>query len=188
MQREPRQYGRAGPPDRRGPQTSAVSSSQRVTRAAAGPAGVASRTLGAYRRRAGAAPHRSVRSAPRWRRVFATAGAGHVTLRLFFAAVVLLLISPPTLRLDRRTLPIVLAYGLVLGVMNLLQQAILRIPLGIAATIEFSVRWRCHWPGPAACKRRVGIDGGGPGRICSPSFAVSCPVSACCSPSAPGSL
>jgi inner membrane transporter RhtA len=73
------------------------------------------------------------------KQLFADAGAaGTVTLRLFFAAVVLLLIWRPSLRLDRRTLPVVLAYGLVLGVMNLcFYQAILRIPLGIAVTIEF---------------------------------------------------
>ena len=54
------------------------------------------------------------------KQLFTTAGAaGTVTLRLFFAAVVLLLIWRPTLRLDRRTLAVVLAYGLVLGVMNL---------------------------------------------------------------------
>jgi inner membrane transporter RhtA len=73
------------------------------------------------------------------KQLFADAGAaGTVTLRLLFAAVVLLLIWRPSLRLDRRTLPVVLAYGLVLGVMNLcFYQAILRIPLGIAVTIEF---------------------------------------------------
>ena len=73
------------------------------------------------------------------KQLFASAGAaGTVTLRLFFAAVVLLLIWRPTLRLDRRTLSVVLAYGVVLGVMNLcFYQAILRIPLGIAVTIEF---------------------------------------------------
>jgi inner membrane transporter RhtA len=73
------------------------------------------------------------------KQLFAQAGAaGTVTLRLFFAAVVLLLIWRPTLRLDRRTLPVVLAYGVVLGVMNLcFYQSIARIPLGIAVTIEF---------------------------------------------------
>ena len=73
------------------------------------------------------------------KQLFADAGAaGTVTLRLFFAAVVLLLIWRPTLRLDRRTLPVVLAYGVVLGVMNLcFYQAIDRVPLGIAVTIEF---------------------------------------------------
>jgi inner membrane transporter RhtA len=73
------------------------------------------------------------------KQLFDTAGAaGTVTLRLFFAAVVLLLVWRPTLRLDRRTLPVVLAYGVVLGVMNLcFYQSISRIPLGIAVTVEF---------------------------------------------------
>jgi inner membrane transporter RhtA len=73
------------------------------------------------------------------KQLFATAGAsGTVALRLFFAAVVLLLIWRPTWRLDRRALPVVLAYGLVLGAMNLcFYQSIARIPLGIAVTVEF---------------------------------------------------
>lgn len=73
------------------------------------------------------------------KQLFAVAGAaGTVALRLFFAAVVLLLIWRRTLRLERRALPVVLTYGLVLGAMNLLfYQAIARIPLGIAVTVEF---------------------------------------------------
>lgn len=73
------------------------------------------------------------------KQVFAVAGAaGTVALRLFFAALVLLLIWRPTLRVDRRALPVVLTYGLVLGAMNLMfYQAIARIPLGIAVTVEF---------------------------------------------------
>jgi inner membrane transporter RhtA len=73
------------------------------------------------------------------KQLFATAGAaGTVALRLFFAALVLLLIWRPALRLDRRTTPVVLAYGVVLGVMNLcFYEAIARIPLGIAVTVEF---------------------------------------------------
>nr|WP_116110255.1 EamA family transporter [Amycolatopsis ruanii] len=64
--------------------------------------------------------------------------AGTVTLRLFFAAVVLLLVWRPVLRMGRRALPVVLAYGVVLGVMNLtFYQALARIPQGIAVTIEF---------------------------------------------------
>nr|WP_245574186.1 EamA family transporter [Amycolatopsis nigrescens] len=67
-----------------------------------------------------------------------TGAAGTVTLRLFFAAVVLLLVWRPSLKISRRALPVVLSYGLVLGVMNLcFYQAIARIPLGIAVTIEF---------------------------------------------------
>ncbi|WP_158884428.1 EamA family transporter [Amycolatopsis anabasis] len=68
----------------------------------------------------------------------ATGPAGTVALRLFFAAVVLLLIWRPSLRIGRKALPVVLAYGAVLAVMNLcFYQAIARIPLGIAVTIEF---------------------------------------------------
>ncbi|OXM74724.1 MULTISPECIES: EamA family transporter [Amycolatopsis] len=73
------------------------------------------------------------------KQLFAVAGpAGTVTLRLFFAAVVLLLVWRPVLRMGRRALPVVLAYGVVLGVMNLtFYQALARIPQGIAVTIEF---------------------------------------------------
>ena len=73
------------------------------------------------------------------KQLFAEAGAaGTVALRLFFAAVVLMLIWRPTLRLDRRAVPVVLTYGVVLGVMNLcFYQSIARIPLGIAVTVEF---------------------------------------------------
>ncbi|KAA9161127.1 DMT family transporter [Amycolatopsis acidicola] len=73
------------------------------------------------------------------KQLFAVAGAaGTVSLRLFFAAVVLLLVWRPTLRLGRRAWPVVLGYGIVLGGMNLLfYQALARIPQGIAVTIEF---------------------------------------------------
>lgn len=73
------------------------------------------------------------------KQLFAAAGAmGTVALRLFFAGVVLMLLWRPSLRISRRALPVVLAYGVVLGVMNLcFYQAIARIPLGIAVTIEF---------------------------------------------------
>lgn len=73
------------------------------------------------------------------KQLFAVAGAsGTVALRLLFAALVLLLIWRPTVRLEGRALRVVVAYGLVLGVMNLcFYQAIARIPLGIAVTVEF---------------------------------------------------
>lgn len=73
------------------------------------------------------------------KQLFTQAGAaGTVTLRLLLAAVVLLVIWRPSLRLDRRTLLVVAGYGLVLGVMNLsFYQAIKHIPLGAAVTIEF---------------------------------------------------
>lgn len=73
------------------------------------------------------------------KQLFALAGAsGVVTLRLLFAAAVLLAVWRPSLRLDRRTLAVVVGYGTVLAGMNLsIYQAIDRIPLGVAVTIEF---------------------------------------------------
>lgn len=73
------------------------------------------------------------------KQLFALAGAsGVVTLRLLFAALVLLVIWRPSLRLDRTTLLVVAGYGAVLAAMNIcLYQAIDRIPLGVAVTIEF---------------------------------------------------
>ncbi|HVW44401.1 MAG TPA: EamA family transporter [Amycolatopsis sp.] len=73
------------------------------------------------------------------KQLFAVAGAaGTVTLRLFFAALVLLLVWRPALRLGRRAWPVVIAYGVVLGLMNLtFYQALARIPQGLVVTIEF---------------------------------------------------
>jgi len=73
------------------------------------------------------------------KQLFGFAGAaGTVALRLFFAAVVLMLLWRPSPRLGTRVLPVVLAYGIVLAVMNIcFYQAIARIPLGIAVTVEF---------------------------------------------------
>jgi inner membrane transporter RhtA len=78
------------------------------------------------------------------KQLFTVAGAaGTVTLRLFFAAVVLLVIWRPSRRgaaprLDRRGWAVVVAYGVVLGLMNLtFYQSLARIPQGIAVTIEF---------------------------------------------------
>ena len=63
---------------------------------------------------------------------------GTVALRLFFAAVVLTLFWRPSLQLDRRTWRVVLAYGVILGLMNLsFYLSLARLPLGIAVTIEF---------------------------------------------------
>jgi inner membrane transporter RhtA len=73
------------------------------------------------------------------KQLFAVAGAaGTVTLRLVVAAVVLVAIWRPSLRMDRRTLAVVLTYGVVLAAMNLcFYFALERIPLGAAVTIEF---------------------------------------------------
>jgi inner membrane transporter RhtA len=73
------------------------------------------------------------------KQLFTVAGAaGTVTLRLVFAAIVLLAIWRPSLRMDRHTFVVVLSYGAVLAVMNLCFYAALeRIPLGAAVTIEF---------------------------------------------------
>lgn len=72
--------------------------------------------------------------------LFATAGpTGTVLLRLGFAALVLALVARPSPRLpDRRAGLTVLAFGLVLAAMNLsFYEAIARIPLGVAVTVEF---------------------------------------------------
>lgn len=72
--------------------------------------------------------------------LFATAGpSGTVLLRLGFAALVLALVARPSPRLpDRRAGLTVLAFGLVLAAMNLsFYEAIARIPLGVAVTVEF---------------------------------------------------
>ncbi|GGN28096.1 threonine transporter RhtB [Lentzea pudingi] len=73
------------------------------------------------------------------KQLFTVAGAaGTVTLRLVMAALVLVAIWRPSLRLDRRTLLTVVVYGAVLAVMNLcFYAALARIPLGAAVTIEF---------------------------------------------------
>ncbi|WP_245663640.1 EamA family transporter [Nocardia arthritidis] len=68
----------------------------------------------------------------------ATGAAGAVTLRLVFAGIVLLVIWRSSLRVGRGALPVVLGYGGVLALMNLsFYEAIDRIPLGMAVTIEF---------------------------------------------------
>jgi inner membrane transporter RhtA len=65
--------------------------------------------------------------------------AGATLLRLFFAAVVLGALLRPRLRGNPPgSLRLVIAFGLALGVMNLcFYEALERIPLGVAVTIEF---------------------------------------------------
>jgi inner membrane transporter RhtA len=68
----------------------------------------------------------------------AVGSAGAVALRLFFAALVLLVVWRPSVRMGRRAWAVVAAYGVVLGVMNLcFYMALGKIPLGVAVTIEF---------------------------------------------------
>ncbi|CRK55903.1 Integral membrane protein [Alloactinosynnema sp. L-07] len=72
------------------------------------------------------------------KQLFSVAGSsGVVTLRLVFAAAVLLLIWRPSWP-AKRDLPVILSYGVVLATMNVLFYLSLeRIPLGIAVTVEF---------------------------------------------------
>ncbi|HEV2780963.1 MAG TPA: EamA family transporter [Actinophytocola sp.] len=68
----------------------------------------------------------------------AVGSTGTVALRLFFAAAVLLLAWRPSVRLGRRAWAVIVAYGVVLGVMNLcFYLALAKVPLGIVVTIEF---------------------------------------------------
>jgi len=73
------------------------------------------------------------------KQLFATVGStGTVALRLFFAAVILLVVWRPSLRLSRRAWAVVVSYGLVLGAMNLcFYLALARLPLGVTVTITF---------------------------------------------------
>jgi len=65
--------------------------------------------------------------------------SGTVFLRVLFAAIVLLAISRPSVRgHSRRDVVLVLAFGVALAAMNLgFYEAIDRIPLGVAVTLEF---------------------------------------------------
>lgn len=73
------------------------------------------------------------------KQLFGMAGPmGTVALRLALAALVLVVVWRPSFRVDKRTLLVIGGYGVVLGAMNLtFYQAIERIPLGAAVTIEF---------------------------------------------------
>ena len=106
----------------------------------------------------------SVQLGSAWaKHLFSAVGSlGTVALRLFFAAAVLMLLWRPSLRMSRRAWTVVLAYGVILGSMNLcFYLALARIPLGIAVTISFlgplagalagSRRWLgAFWAGLAA--------------------------------------
>ena len=71
--------------------------------------------------------------------LFTVTGAlGATSLRLGLGAVVMLLIWRPSLKLSRPALLAAVGYGVVLAAMNMsFYQAISRIPLGMAVTIEF---------------------------------------------------
>jgi inner membrane transporter RhtA len=74
------------------------------------------------------------------RTMFDDAGAaGTVFLRVFFAAIALLLLWRPSFRgHSRDDWRLVVAFGISLGLMNLcFYEAIARIPLGLAVTVEF---------------------------------------------------
>jgi inner membrane transporter RhtA len=75
------------------------------------------------------------------RTLFDDAGpGGTVLMRIAFAALVLVLLARPTFRgHERRRFGLALAFGFSLAAMNLaFYEAIDRIPLGIAVTIEFA--------------------------------------------------
>jgi inner membrane transporter RhtA len=65
--------------------------------------------------------------------------AGTVFLRVLFAALALMVVFRPSLRVpSRRTLRLLVLFGIVLAAMNLSFYASLeRIPLGVAVTLEF---------------------------------------------------
>ncbi|MGH3748375.1 MAG: EamA family transporter [Micromonosporaceae bacterium] len=108
------------------------------------------------------------------KQLFDQAGpAGVVALRLFFAAILLLLWWRPGLRMTRHDWALVIAFGAVLGLMNFsFYQSFARIPLGMAVTIEFlgplsvallgSRRWRdALWALLAGAGVVLLTDGGG---------------------------
>lgn len=68
----------------------------------------------------------------------AIGSTGTVAVRLFFAALVLVAVWRPSLRLSRRAWAVIVGYGLILGVMNLsFYLALAQAPLGVVVTIEF---------------------------------------------------
>ena len=118
----------------------------------------------------------------------AVGSLGTVALRLFFAAVVLMLLWRPSWRINRRAWMVVLGYGLVLGLMNLtFYLALARIPLGIAVTVEFlgplavallgSRRWLdAFWAALAAAGVVMLMEGGGDLNLVGVLFALAAGV------------
>jgi inner membrane transporter RhtA len=96
--------------------------------------------------------------------------AGAATVRLAFAAIVLAIISMFTrgalrARPGRRDLAVAVSFGLVLAAMNLsFYEALARIPLGVAVTVEFSgplvlalIGARSWWHGAWALLAGAGV-------------------------------
>ena len=73
-------------------------------------------------------------------KLFAQAGpAGTVLMRLGLSALIMMAVVRPSLRRSRADVYAVAAYGLVLGTMNwTFYEALHRLPLGVAVTIEFT--------------------------------------------------
>ncbi|HEX3647070.1 MAG TPA: EamA family transporter, partial [Pseudonocardiaceae bacterium] len=74
------------------------------------------------------------------KQLFPVAGAvGVVSLRLVFAAAILLAVWRPSVRrMTRQAWLVIGLFGAVLGVMNVLfYESLDRIPLGVAVTVEF---------------------------------------------------
>ncbi|MEK8105186.1 hypothetical protein NKG94_08335 [Micromonospora sp. M12] len=108
-------------------------------------------------------------SVPPWPRCSSRVPGGRrVTLRLTIAAV-LLLVVPPRLRgHDRSAWLAAGAFGLALAGMNsLFYQAIDRIPLGPAVTLEVLGRWRCRCSAPGGWPAGAGRGWHSPGWRCS---------------------
>lgn len=118
--------------------------------------------------------------------LFGSVGSfGTVTLRLTFAAAVLMLWWRPSPRMNRRAWTVVLGYGVILGSMNLcFYLALARIPLGIAVTTEFlgplvvalagSRRWLdAFWALLAACGVALLMEGRGDLDVVGFLFALS---------------
>jgi inner membrane transporter RhtA len=71
--------------------------------------------------------------------LFGAAGPfGTAALRLVCSGAVLLIWCRPSLRMPARTALLVLAYGAIIGIANVMfYSAVAQLPLGIAATVEF---------------------------------------------------